>query len=107
MFAGRESAHCRRVRSRPGTVESSPRLRFGGSVMRQLLLLVLILVAAWPAPGLGQDKKPAVEPTAAKVAYGEHERQVLDFWQAKSDTPTPLVLYIHGGGWQNGDKSSV
>jgi acetyl esterase/lipase len=30
---------------------------------------------------------------------------VLDFWQAKSDTPTPLVLCIHGGGWQGGDKS--
>jgi acetyl esterase/lipase len=50
-------------------------------------------------------KKPA--PTAANVAYGKHERQVLDFWQAKSDKPTPLVLYIHGGGWQNGDKSGI
>ena len=32
---------------------------------------------------------------------------MLDFWQAKSDKPTPLVLYIHGGGWQNGDKSGL
>ena len=32
--------------------------------------------------------------------------QVLDFWQAKSDKPTPLVFCIHGGGWSNGDKSS-
>jgi acetyl esterase/lipase len=46
-------------------------------------------------------------PTVANVAYGTHERQVLDFWQAKSDRPTPLVLYIHGGGWQNGDKNSL
>src|SRR5437868_1580000 len=67
----------------------------------------------WMAPGFalvlgllattrGQAQVPA---TAAKVAYGTHERQVLDFWQAKSEKPTPLVLCIHGGGWQNGDKS--
>ena len=40
------------------------------------------------------------------VAYGNHPRQVLDFYQAKSDQPTPVVLYIHGGGWQNGDKNT-
>jgi acetyl esterase/lipase len=45
-------------------------------------------------------------PTAANLPYGKHERQVLDFWQAKSDKPTPLVLYIHGGGWRGGDKGS-
>ncbi len=38
------------------------------------------------------------------VPYGEHPRQVLDFYQAKSETPTPVVFYIHGGGWQGGDK---
>ncbi len=45
-----------------------------------------------------------VSPTAANVAYGPLERQVLDFWQAKSDTPTPVVICIHGGGWNGGDK---
>lgn len=48
---------------------------------------------------------PAIPPTAAAVKYGPHERNVLDFWQAQSDTPTPLVFCIHGGGWVNGDKS--
>jgi len=38
------------------------------------------------------------------VPYGMHQRQVLDFYQAKSDKPTPVVFYIHGGGWRNGDK---
>jgi acetyl esterase/lipase len=38
------------------------------------------------------------------VAYGNHPRQVLDFYQAKSDKPTAVVFYIHGGGWRNGDK---
>ena len=31
--------------------------------------------------------KPPVPPTAANVHYGPGERQVLDFWQAKSDKP--------------------
>jgi len=44
------------------------------------------------------------EPTEKNVAYGIHERQVLDFYQADSRKPTPLVLHIHGGGWINGDK---
>ena len=51
------------------------------------------------------QKKPAVPPTFAAVPYGKHPRQVLDFYQAKSDKPTPVVLFIHGGGWQNGDKA--
>src|SRR5947209_12339488 len=38
------------------------------------------------------------------VPYGTHPRQVLDFYQAKSDKPTPWVFHIHGGGWQGGDK---
>ncbi|MBI3407443.1 MAG: alpha/beta hydrolase [Planctomycetes bacterium] len=53
------------------------------------------------------DKKPAITPTQGGVAYGKHPRQVIDFYQAKSDKPSPLVLYIHGGSWQGGDKSSV
>jgi len=49
---------------------------------------------------------PAIPPTAANLSYGPHARNVLDFWQAKSDSPTPVVFCIHGGGWQGGDKSS-
>jgi acetyl esterase/lipase len=40
------------------------------------------------------------------VPYGKHPRQVLDFYPAKSDKPTPVVFYIHGGGWQGGDKKT-
>jgi acetyl esterase/lipase len=59
-----------------------------------------------PQPKPKPAAKPArLEPTAADVAYGPHERNRLDFWQAKSDQPTPLVVLIHGGGWVNGDKS--
>jgi len=47
------------------------------------------------------------KPTLSEVAYGPHERNVLDFWKAKSDKPTPLAFVIHGGGWKNGSKERL
>ncbi len=72
---------------------------------RTILGLVLACLVTAPAQAQKGPKPGTPEPTAAKVAYGPHERQVLDFWRAKTDTPAPLVLCIHGGGWQGGDKS--
>jgi acetyl esterase/lipase len=31
----------------------------------------------------------------------------MDFWKAESNTQTPLVFVIHGGGWQGGSKERV
>ncbi len=80
--------------------------------MNRLLITALLIVDLSSAPARAQQaKKPAPAdrpaPTVAGLAYGKHERQVLDFWKAKSGQPTPLVLYIHGGGWQGGDKNSL
>jgi acetyl esterase/lipase len=50
--------------------------------------------------------KPQVPaPTHRDVKYGPHERNVLDFWKARSDGPAPLLVSIHGGGFLAGDKS--
>jgi acetyl esterase len=46
-------------------------------------------------------------PTYADVKYGPHERNALDLWLAKSDKPTPLVVFIHGGGFVRGGKSGA
>ena len=38
----------------------------------------------------------------------KHERNVLDFWPAlKSDTPAPVFIWFHPGGFRNGDKSQL
>ena len=55
-------------------------------------------------PAAKAPRKHPVPPTVENLRYGPHERNVLDFWKAESDKPTPLVFYIHGGGWQGGDK---
>lgn len=78
----------------------------------RILLLAVLLTSSLALTAQGQDKKKKQpptrpEPTVANYAYGEQsERQKFDFWQAKSDKPTPVVLLIHGGGWVNGDKTS-
>ena len=45
-----------------------------------------------------------MQPTHADLPYGPDPRQVLDFYAAPGDGPRPLLVYIHGGGWRNGDK---
>lgn len=42
---------------------------------------------------------------AADVPYGEGERNVFDILMPDCEGPTPLILYIHGGGFTGGDKS--
>ncbi|CAN5167795.1 alpha/beta hydrolase [soil metagenome] len=88
--------------------------------MLRMMLLLAFAVPLWaqteakkPADTAKKpdDKKPAekpkgMTPTKENVPYGDHPRQVMDFYQAKSDTPTPVVFCIHGGGWNNGSKDS-
>ena len=59
------------------------------------------------ASGLVAQDNAAPAPTAANVKYGPAARNVLDFWQAKSDKPTPVVIFFHGGGFVAGDKGEV
>ena len=52
-------------------------------------------------------KADAAPATFANVPYGDHALQMIDIWQARSDKPTPLVFYIHGGGWAAQDKTDI
>ncbi|WDE96469.1 alpha/beta hydrolase [Lentisphaera profundi] len=46
-------------------------------------------------------------PSKADLAYGKHARNKMDFWQAESSNPTPVLVFFHGGGFKNGDKNSI
>ena len=76
--------------------------------------LIMLAESDMPKPPqIGADYKPTQPasttsvspseptPTFAEVAYGQHPKQVLTFWQAKSDNPTPWLFHIHGGSWMS------
>lgn len=46
-----------------------------------------------------------ITPTFTDVSYGDHPSMKLDFWQAESENPTALFVWIHGGGFRSGDKA--
>ena len=56
--------------------------------------------------GSGKSKSGR-KPSFDNVKYGENERNVFDIWLADSETPTPLAVYIHGGGFKGGSKEKL
>ncbi|NBV53485.1 MAG: alpha/beta hydrolase, partial [Verrucomicrobia bacterium] len=54
---------------------------------------------------------PSLAPTKADVPYADTTefRQTLNVYAPakKSDKPTPVIFWIHGGGWQGGEKTSI
>ncbi len=67
--------------------------------MKRIVFLIALIF-------LAQQSRAEELKQSLNVAYGSHPRQVLDFYPAKSDKPTPVVFYIHGGGWRGGDKKT-
>lgn len=53
------------------------------------------------------DEAVGVSPTIKNIQYGDHPRNLLDFFVAESTSPTPLFIYFHGGGFVSGDKRDV
>src|SRR5215208_2901531 len=62
----------------------------------------LLLLAAVLSGVRAQDVK-------RNIPYVEkgHERQVLDVYSPPNAKNLPVVFWIHGGGWQAGDKTGV
>ncbi len=48
-----------------------------------------------------------VLPSYQDVNYGNHESQLMNFWQVESDAPIGVLLNIHGGGWMGGKKQET
>ena len=55
----------------------------------------------------GGQPKSGRKPNFENVKYGEDERNVFDIWLADSESPTPLAVYIHGGGFKGGSKEKL
>ena len=76
--------------------------------MKTALAVLLVALSAslvWPT-----DRAAAVEPKIERdIAYAEPktERNTLDIYAPPEGKDHPVVFWIHGGGWQTGDKTSV
>ena len=47
-------------------------------------------------------------PGKQTFAYGRDPLQVLDYWPAQgAGRPAPLIVFVHGGGWQRGSKDNA
>src|SRR5262245_66298317 len=64
-------------------------------------LLCLLVVFGLLAAAQAEDVKRNIPYDSA------HERQVLDVYSPPGAKNLPVVFWIHGGGWQTGDKTSV
>ena len=40
------------------------------------------------------------------VAYGDGERQVMDLYVPDRAGPHPVLMFVHGGSWRDGDKDA-
>ncbi len=65
-------------------------------------LIALLCLAIASLSAQGQQKVPIPTITYEDVSYGDHPNQVVDFWRADVDGTAPLVIFIHGGGFQGG-----
>ena len=66
------------------------------------LIFSLFIALAFATESRAQDAKRDI-PYADKA----HERQVLDVYSPPGAKNLPVVFWIHGGGWQTGDKKDV
>lgn len=119
----RAGAHCRRV-----AVHASRKGEIRLNASRLLLAVAcgtLVLGSAADAQTLRErlrqrmaeragaaDRAAPQVPAAQTIAYGRDPAQVLDFWPAAMPSdpampPRPLILYVHGGGWQHGSKDNA
>jgi acetyl esterase len=79
-----------------------------------VLFLVLIMVCgvlAQDETDAKTDPKkvetPKPKPDIADGKYGDFAANTFDLWKPKSKKPTPLVVFIHGGGLASGTKEKL
>ncbi|MFZ9856708.1 MAG: alpha/beta hydrolase [Roseiflexaceae bacterium] len=53
---------------------------------------------------LGQQYYETHPAIAKNVAYGNQPHQLLDIYQPDAPGNYPVIVYIHGGGWNSGNK---
>src|SRR5262245_28061324 len=82
--------------------------------MRRIVIAVglvgVISFGPWGSHAAGQDQPKSTTPNVKRdIPYTDKpdKLQVLDVYSPKDAKDLPVVFWIHGGGWQTGDKTDV
>ena len=97
---------------------STPTGRTGPRRLRTLVVIGLLAAVAvcsacevidpGPRDTIGSIAVAATTPTVTNVAYGPEAAQRLDLYlPSRSSGSAPLIVFIHGGGWNAGDRTVV
>ena len=67
--------------------------------MMKKLIMICALLFSFPAM--------AATSVSPKIAYGSHTKQIVQVYTPDScrNVSCPVVLWVHGGGWRNGDMT--
>lgn len=68
------------------------------------LTTLLAVALGYGPPGRPAASERRYQRPDRTLAFGEHPLQALDFYSA-GDGARPLIVFVHGGAWQFGDKA--
>ena len=77
------------------------------SVLLSILLALSILLLSCEGGSSLLDLKGIDAEFIEDISYDKYSDTKFDIWLPKSETPTGLLIFIHGGGFTSGDKSIV
>lgn len=72
-------------------------------ITRRAALAGLAALAAIPAAAPARAA-PRVQ---RDISYGSHRQQGYDLYLPDGPGPAPFIVFMHGGGWQYGDKGNA
>lgn len=69
--------------------------------------IIATMCCSWVLPTFAMDPELDTSVTIEHMRYGKYEFNILDLYVAVSDTPTPLAIFIHGGGFKSGSRAQA
>lgn len=82
---------------------------FYSSILFAMALVFLATSALFGGPLIERLRERIAERLSAgavELSYGEDPLQKLDYWKPTT-AGSPLVIFVHGGGWKRGDKKNA
>lgn len=68
---------------------------------------IAALCCYWVPSALAVDPELSTPPSIENMRYGKYEQNIMDLYLVDSETPTPIAIFIHGGGFKSGTKEQV